>query len=376
MTRILTVDDSRSQRSIIIKALAGYQFEFIEAEDGSQGLERLAEGSIDLVVLDVTMPVMDGPTMLGKMREEGNQTPVILLTAESKTALIGPMLQKGVTDYILKPFKPEQLRAKVLKTLGPLPDAPAPIDSGLSDTPNHRVPAAGKPFVDILLIDDMDNVGKKLRSLLPERVSMSTSHDGQSALSICRERIFRTIIVDLEIPDVDSSALASQIKALQPSAAFIALVMRTTQNPSEVAREQGFDNYIFKPFDAVQLDEFLSTYYESQDLLEADDNVIRILPSEKIKHQEEQYYSKLTALVREHVGTIGAACHEKAIIDIKSLPRGDKLARFLINVTEAASEIGLEMRLVGSPDQSEGMGALVETAEMKLYGSIDEAQKA
>src|SRR5512141_2000236 len=115
MTRILTVDDSRSQRSIIIKSLTGYDFEFIEAEDGQQGLQRLEEGGIDVVVLDVTMPVMDGPTMLAKMRERGDQTPVVLLTAESKTTLIGPMLQQGVTDYILKPFKPEQLRAKVLK---------------------------------------------------------------------------------------------------------------------------------------------------------------------------------------------------------------------------------------------------------------------
>jgi two-component system cell cycle response regulator len=376
MTRILTVDDSRSQRTIIIKALTGYDFEFIEAEDGQQGLQRLEEGGIDIVVLDVTMPVMDGPTMLAKMREKGDQTPVILLTAESKTTLIGPMLQQGVTDYILKPFKPEQLRAKVLKTLGPLPD-PTPVSAPVAASGGGpRIPAAGKPFLDVLLVDDMDNVGKKLRTMLPERISMSTALDGQSALGVCRERVFRTIIVDLEIPDVDSSALASQLKALQPSAAFVALLMRTAPNPGETAREGGFDGYLFKPFDAMQIEEFLGTYYENQDLVRLDGNVINILPSEKAKHAEDQYYNKLSKLVRDGIDTVAAACHEAVVLDIKPLPRGDRLARFLIAVAEGATEMGLDMRLVGSPEQSASMSSLVETAQMRLYSTVEEAQRA
>lgn len=374
MTRILTVDDSRSQRSIIIKSLTGYDFEFIEAEDGQQGLQRLEEGGIDVVVLDVTMPVMDGPTMLAKMRERGDQTPVVLLTAESKTTLIGPMLQQGVTDYILKPFKPEQLRAKVLKTLGPLPD-PAPVISSSPSGGGSRIPAAGKPFLDVLLVDDMDNVGKKLRTLLPERLSMSTALDGQSALAICRERVFRTIIVDLEIPDVDSAALASQLKALQPSAAFVALLMRTAASPGETAREAGFDGFLVKPFDQSQLDDFLASYYEAQDLVEVDGNAIRIVGGSKPKH-EDQYYAKVQKLVREGIDTVAAACHEMVILDIKNLPRSERLARFLIAAQEGAVEMGLDMRLVGSPDQSASMKDLVETAEMHLYASVDEAQRA
>jgi two-component system, cell cycle response regulator len=227
----------------------------------------------------------------------------------------------------------------------------------------------------VLLVDDMDNVGKKLRTLLPERLSMSTALDGQSALTICRERVFRTIIVDLEIPDVDSSALASQLKALQPSAAFVALLMRTAANPAETAREGGFDGFLVKPFDQAQLDDFMSSYYEAQDLVEVDGNTIRVVPTNKPKH-EDQYYAKVQKLVREGIDTVAAACHERVILDIKNLPRSDRLARFLIAAQEGAVEMGLDMRLVGAADQSTAMKALVETAEMHLYGTVDEAQRA
>ena len=72
MARILTVDDSRSVRMIVVREVQALGYEVQEAEDGEKGLEKLAEGEFDLVILDVTMPVLDGPGMLAKMRERGN----------------------------------------------------------------------------------------------------------------------------------------------------------------------------------------------------------------------------------------------------------------------------------------------------------------
>ena len=68
MPRILTVDDSRTVRMILTKQVSELGFEIDEAEDGEQGLAKLEEASYDLVLLDVTMPVLDGPGMLTKMR--------------------------------------------------------------------------------------------------------------------------------------------------------------------------------------------------------------------------------------------------------------------------------------------------------------------
>jgi DNA-binding response OmpR family regulator len=117
MPAILTVDDSRAVRGIIGKQVKGLGFEVIEAEDGVAGLERLAQAHVDLVLLDVNMPNMDGPSMLKKMRERGDQTPVIMLTSESERSIVMGAMVLGISDYILKPFKPEELREKLLAVL-------------------------------------------------------------------------------------------------------------------------------------------------------------------------------------------------------------------------------------------------------------------
>jgi DNA-binding response OmpR family regulator len=117
MPVILTVDDSRAVRSIVGKQVKGLGFDLLEAQDGVEGLERLAQAHVDLVLLDVNMPNMDGPAMLKKMRERGDETPVIMLTSESERSIVMGAMVLGISDYILKPFKPDELRDKVLSVL-------------------------------------------------------------------------------------------------------------------------------------------------------------------------------------------------------------------------------------------------------------------
>src|SRR5262249_22447980 len=187
MSRILTVDDSRAIRAIVAKQVAEMGHELAEAEDGEQGLQRLAEGRDDLVLLDVTMPVLDGPGMLRRMRDRGDRTPVLMLTSESKRAIIAECMRLGIEDYILKPCKPEELHAKIAKILpGGAGAQPGPAAAAAAPEPG-----AGKAAVDFLLVDDMENVAKKLRSLLPAHVTLDTATGGPAALQMCRERTYR-----------------------------------------------------------------------------------------------------------------------------------------------------------------------------------------
>ena len=316
MSRILTVDDSRAVRTIIAKTLRS-SFEILEAEDGEKGLGVLSEETVDIVLLDVTMPVMDGPEMLKQLRERGDKTPVILLTAESKTSLIGAMMQLGINDYILKPFKPEELMAKITKVLGPQVAEPGPA----AQTFSGPTPAAGKPFVDVLMIDDMDNVAKKFRSMMPKHIKVNNVMDGQSALAACRERIFRTIVVDMVIPDVNSSALTSQLRVLQPTAAFIALYMRNYENPGKDARDSGFDGFLTKPFDPAQVNDFLSQYYDAQDLLSLEDNVMSLAAFPESKDRRAHYVGRIMSLSTEAIEKCASACYEDVIMDLSSSPQ-------------------------------------------------------
>ena len=120
-TKILSVDDSKTIRMIVKKAFKPFDCVVFEAENGLEGLAVAAKEKPDLIVLDITMPIMTGVEMLEKLRadEALKNVPVIMLTAESGKESVLKIVKMGVKDYIVKPFKGEQLieRAMNLITL-------------------------------------------------------------------------------------------------------------------------------------------------------------------------------------------------------------------------------------------------------------------
>lgn len=122
--KILTVDDSKTIRMIVKKAFKPFDVELLEAENGVEGLAVAGKSKPDLIILDITMPVMTGVEMLGKLKEQDSlkNIPVIMLTAESGKENVMQIVKMGVKDYIVKPFKGEQLieRAKNILKLRPV----------------------------------------------------------------------------------------------------------------------------------------------------------------------------------------------------------------------------------------------------------------
>jgi two-component system cell cycle response regulator len=113
-TKILSVDDSRTIRLIVGRAFKDYDCQMCEAGNGEEGLAVAARDKPDLILLDVTMPVMDGVTMLTKLKEDPalKAIPVIMLTAESGRDNVLQIAKLGVRDYLVKPFKENQLIEK------------------------------------------------------------------------------------------------------------------------------------------------------------------------------------------------------------------------------------------------------------------------
>ena len=140
--KILTVDDSKTVRRILAALFAPFDCTIYEAADGEEGLSVAALEKPDLILLDYNMPVMDGLTMLQRLREDAamRHTPVILLTAEAGAKNIAAAARLGARDYVTKPFQDEVLIAKVARiiTLGP-----RSTDLSATDQPE----AAGAPFL-------------------------------------------------------------------------------------------------------------------------------------------------------------------------------------------------------------------------------------
>ena len=117
--KILSVDDSRTIRLIVAKTFRPYDCVVCEAANGEEGLAAAAREKPDLILLDVTMPVMDGVTMLTRLKENADlqHIPVIMLTAESGRDTVLHLARLGVRDYLVKPFKEDQLIEKARRVV-------------------------------------------------------------------------------------------------------------------------------------------------------------------------------------------------------------------------------------------------------------------
>jgi len=134
--KVLAVDDSKTIRKIVSKAFSNYDCLVMEAENGIEGLSIASRDKPDLIVLDITMPVMNGVEMLGKLKGQADlkDIPVIMLTAESGKDNVMQIVKMGVRDYMVKPFKGEQLIERVMKifTLQPKVTADTSPDAASS----------------------------------------------------------------------------------------------------------------------------------------------------------------------------------------------------------------------------------------------------
>ncbi|MFQ8643422.1 MAG: response regulator transcription factor [Bacilli bacterium] len=112
MMKLLIVDDEKLIRDVITEYAKNEKFETLEAEDGKEALEIIKNNEIDLVVLDIMMPKMDGLTFLKEMKKINN-IPVIILSArtEEYDKLTG--FDLGTDDYLTKPFSPKELIARI-----------------------------------------------------------------------------------------------------------------------------------------------------------------------------------------------------------------------------------------------------------------------
>jgi DNA-binding response OmpR family regulator len=121
MPTILLAEDEPQTAQLIVFKLKQAGYEVVHVEDGEQALAMLEHTRLGLVVLDGLMPVMDGFEVLRRLKENPRTRPipVIMLTARARDKDVVTGLELGAADYMVKPFSPSELVARVRKVLGP-----------------------------------------------------------------------------------------------------------------------------------------------------------------------------------------------------------------------------------------------------------------
>lgn len=116
MTKILVVEDDQDIRDLLVDSLADLGYDVVEAADGGTGFQCALAEHPDIILLDVMMPVMDGYEVLQKLRVDPatKSVPVIMVSAKGQEQDISTAIDAGAWSYIVKPWNPEDLEAKIL----------------------------------------------------------------------------------------------------------------------------------------------------------------------------------------------------------------------------------------------------------------------
>ncbi|MBZ5734204.1 response regulator transcription factor [Nocardioides sp. TRM66260-LWL] len=149
--RILVVDDDASLAEMLTIVLRQEGFEARTCPRGDHALEAFREFKPDLVLLDLMLPGRDGIDVCKEIRAESG-VPIVMLTAKGDTVDVVVGLESGADDYVVKPFKPKELVARIRARVRRLEPAAAPQAEVLAigdlqiDVPGHRVTRGGAPI--------------------------------------------------------------------------------------------------------------------------------------------------------------------------------------------------------------------------------------
>jgi DNA-binding response OmpR family regulator/HPt (histidine-containing phosphotransfer) domain-containing protein len=222
---ILAVDDDPVVRETL-SALFGREFEVITAADGDAALRLARERAPRLILLDDTMPNMTGLQALAGLRASGVDVPVIMITAKSRATDVVGALAAGASDYIVKPFKPEELAAKVRELLR----------------------RSGKT---VLIADD----DPAIRDLLSYKFRLAglavlAAADGEEAFRLATEYRPQLAILDRMMPGLDGIAVLQKLRENPETKGIPVMFLTALRQEKDILEgfRIGVSDYVIKPF--------------------------------------------------------------------------------------------------------------------------------
>jgi two-component system, cell cycle response regulator len=367
--KVLTVDDSKTVRIIVKKAFKPFDCEIFEAANGVEGLAVAAKENPDLILLDVTMPVMDGVEMLTKLKSDPalKAIPVIMLTAEGGRDNVLKIAKIGVRDYLVKPFKEEVLVEKASRVIDL-----KPVNEGPAKAKSIFDPA------DILVVEDKPAIIQQIQEGLkhtPWRIK-GVSTQGE-AIDATTKSPPDLIVVSLSLPEESAFTLFRLIRTNVKTkyTPVFALVVKTETVQQQQAQTVGFSAIVTKPIDISELESKIAKamnldtsqrYYA----VEGDLMVMRLpeVCSPAIIAEAATY------LKPKFADAVDAGIN-KVVIDIhhiKSLHMG--IIKLLFQAMQTCRDLAMQFALVGNPQIISECKGFEDTRGWTFYDSLEEAK--
>jgi two-component system, cell cycle response regulator len=367
--KILTVDDSKTVRIIVKKAFKAFDCEIIEAANGVEGLAAASKENPDLILLDITMPVMDGVEMLTKVKSDPalKQIPVIMLTAEGGRDNVLKIAKIGVRDYIVKPFKEEVLVEKAgrIIDLKPLSDGPTKAKSIFD-------PAT------ILVVEDKPAIIQQIQEGLkhtPWKIhGVNTTGE---AIDFCGKNVPDLIIISLSLPEEAAFTLFRLIRQNVKTkyTPIFALVVKTEVAAQQQAQQVGFSYIVTKPLEISDLESKIAKAMNldtSQRYFALDGDVfVMRLP----ENTSQAVVGEVTNYLKPKVSEAVDSGIVKAVIDLHEL-KGLNMAviKLLIQAMQTCKDLALQYTLVGNPQIVSECKGFEDTRNWHFHESIIDAK--
>jgi len=366
-TKILTVDDSKTIRLIVARAFKAYDCQIIEASNGVEGLAAATRERPDVIVLDFTMPLMDGYEMLTRLKAhpELKNIPVIMLTAEAGRDNVMKIARMGVRDYLIKPFKEEQVVDRVGRI----------VDLKLRGETAPKAKRFDDP-ISLLLVDDKAAILDQVRQGLSDT---SWAVDGRTqaaqAIDYCSSRMPDAMVVSLSLPDSAAFNLFQMMRAsvMSKNVPIFGLSVKTALDEQLRAQQIGFSGVITKPIDfddlklrianALNLDTSYKYYEIREGVL-----VLRLpelLSPVILTEISSRLRSKITEAVDAGV--------DKLIVDLSQLRVADvSVIKLGLSAMQYCQELSVRQSLIGSEAVCKECKNYEETKDWRFVGSFEE----
>jgi len=271
MERILVVDDEEGNRELLEAILAQEGFHVEHATDGAQALAAATAAPPDLILLDLLMPGINGVEVCRQLKQNPStaSVPILVVTAVGHLGTKQAALMSGAYDFITKPFRPADLRARVTamlkvrsidveldRTLAYLHEVEALryaqqratlAGSGVEVRPGQSLAPVAIP---VLLVDDETFTREFYGDLLTQHgFQVHTASSGQDGLEAARQHPVETAILDIVMPGMSGLELLERLHAEDPDLPIIMLTGRPTTQNAIAALKLGAFDFLIKGLD-------------------------------------------------------------------------------------------------------------------------------
>ncbi len=241
--KILIIEDEPVHLNVMKTKLENEGYGVLVASDGAEGLRLMKEGGLDLVLLDIMLPKMNGFDVLEAAKKAGLKAPIIVISNSGQPVEVDRAIKLGAKDYLVKAeFNPMDVLEKVEKILG----KPA---GKINSAPKISGFDAAPVQANILVVED----DKFLRDLIVQKLKREGFNtieaiDGEEGLKTVKEKRPDLILLDLILPGIDGFEILSRLKADKASAAIPVIVLSNLGQKEDMDRamSNGAEDFMVK----------------------------------------------------------------------------------------------------------------------------------